>query len=303
MRSAVQIAWRAALPLAALLASAAVHADSERNFDRKVAAQPRGVVDISNVSGEIEVTGWDRPEVSVHGELSAGVERVDVTSEAARTIIKVVVPSHSTHGGGADLHVQIPKDSELVITAVSADITTTGVQGVQRLSTVSSEITAEVFGADLELKSVSGDVKVTGHGQPAQMHLSTVSGDLSLEHGAGDLEARTVSGALNVSLDSARAVHARSTSGDVHLSGRLTHGATLDASTVSGNLKLRTSAEGGYSYEASTFSGDISDCFEVKPERTSQYAPGSTLQGTRGEGAGHVHLKTLSGNIELCDRH
>jgi DUF4097 and DUF4098 domain-containing protein YvlB len=302
MRSALQLALRAGLPLAAMLAGAAVHADSERTFERQVAAQPRGVVDISNVSGEIEVTGWDRAEVSVHGELSGGVERVDVSSEGARTIVKVVMPSHSEHGGNADLRVQIPKDSELVVTAVSADITTGGVHGVQRLNTVSGDVSAEIAGADLELKSVSGGVKVTGHGQAAQLRLSTVSGDLRLEHGAGDLEAHTVSGALKVSLDSARSVHVRSTSGDVHFSGRLTRGATLDASSVSGNLKVRASAEGGYGYEASSFSGDIGDCFDVKSERTSKYAPGSTLQGTRGEGAGHVHLKTLSGDIELCDR-
>ncbi len=50
------------------------------------------------------------------------------------------------------------------------------------------------------------------------------------------------------------------------------------------------------------FSGDISDCFDAKAERTGKYMPGSTLQGTRGEGAGHVHLKTMSGDIQLCDR-
>jgi len=290
------------VPLAALLATAAVHADSERTFERQVAAQPRGVVEISNVSGEIEITGWERAEVSVRGELSAGVERVDVSSEGSRTIVKVMVPSHSEHGGKADLHVQIPKDSELVVTAVSADITTTGVRGVQRLSTVSGDVSAEIAGADLDLKSVSGDVRVKGQGQAAQLRLSTVSGDLRLEHGAGDLEAHTVSGTLRVSLDSAHSVHVRSTSGDVHFGGRLTRGATLDAASVSGNLQVRVSAEGGYGYEASSFSGDIGDCFDVKSERTSKYAPGSTLQGTRAEGAGHVHLKTLSGNIELCDR-
>jgi len=30
--------------------------------------------------------------------------------------------------------------------------------------------------------------------------------------------------------------------------------------------------------------------------------PGHTLQGTRGDGAGHVRLKTMSGDVQLCDR-
>jgi len=58
-----------------------------------------------------------------------------------------------------------------------------------------------------------------------------------------DLEAGTVSGSLVVSLDSARSVRARSTSGDVHFEGKLTRGADFDATSVSGNLKVRASAE------------------------------------------------------------
>ena len=96
---------------------------------------------------------------------------------------------------------------------------------------MSGDVTAELAGSDLELKTVSGDVKLKGHGQPARLHLSTVSGDVHLEHGAGDLEAGTVSGTLVLSLDSARSVRVRSTSGDVHFEGTLTHGANFDAAT------------------------------------------------------------------------
>ena len=297
MRSALWLS----LSLPALCASAVVCASSDKVFDRTVAAQPRGVVDISNVSGKIDVKGWDRPEVSVHAELEDDVERVDVASEGSHTTIKVVLPSHS-HGGEARLHVQIPKDSELNVSAVSADVTASGVLGAQHLSAVSGEVTAELMGGDAEAKTVSGDIKLKGHGQAVRLRISTVSGDVHVDHGAGDFEASTVSGALVVSLDSARAVRAHSTSGDLRFEGKLTRGATLEASSVSGDLNVRASAEGGYEYEASSFSGDISDCFDVKSERTGKYMPGSRLQGTRGEGAGHVRLKTMSGDIQLCDR-
>jgi hypothetical protein len=286
-----------------LVASAAVCGSTDKIFDREVAAQARGVVDISNVSGSIEVSAWDRPNVSVHAELGADVERVDVTSEGSRTIIKVVLPNHGTHDGDgeAHLHVKVPKDSEVDVSAVSADVVTNGLQGTQRLSAVSGDIVAELAGADLELKTVSGDVKLKGHGQPARLHLSTVSGDLHLDHGAGDLEAGTVSGTMVLSLDSASSVRARSTSGDLRFQGKLTQGANFDASTVSGDLNVRASADGGYAYEVSSFSGDISDCFAAKAERTSKYGPGSTLQGSLGQGAGHMHLKTMSGDVEVCD--
>ena len=110
-----------------------------------------------------------------------------------------------------------------------------------------------------------------------------------------------MSGTLVVSLDSARSVRARSTSGDVHFEGKLARGADFDATSVSGDLNVRASAEGGYAYEVSTFSGDISNCFDATPSEHG-HMPGHKLQGTRGDGAGHMRLKTMSGDVQLCDR-
>jgi DUF4097 and DUF4098 domain-containing protein YvlB len=225
-----------------------------------------------------------------------------VSGDGPRTTIKVILPHASGHGGEARLQVKIPKDSELDVSAISADVTTSGVLGVQHVSAVSGNITAELAGADVELKTVSGNLRLKGHGLPARLHVSTVSGDVHLERGAGELEASSVNGTLILSLDGARAVRARTTSGDLRFEGKLTRGATFEASTVSGDLNVRTSADGGYGYEVSSFSGDITDCFNASPERASTYGPGSRLEGTRGEGAGHVRLKTMSGDVQLCDR-
>jgi hypothetical protein len=283
-----------------LLGATAASAD-DRTFDRQVPAPPRGVVEISNVGGAIEVSGWDRTEVSVHAEVAGGVEGVEVSSESGHTSIKVRLPHGFGHGGEARLQVKIPKDSELDVSAVSADVSTSGVLGVQRLSAVSGDIKAEIAAADVELKTVSGNLQVKGRGQPARLRASTVSGDLHLEHGGGDIEVGTVNGALIASLDGARSVRAHTTSGDLRFDGTLSHGATLEASSISGDLAVRAGAEGGYAFEVSSFSGDISDCFKANPEHT-KYGPGSRLEGTRGDGAGHVRLKTMSGDVQLCDR-
>jgi DUF4097 and DUF4098 domain-containing protein YvlB len=283
-----------------LLAGTAASAANDQTFDRQVPAQPRGVVDISNFSGNIEVSGWDRTEVSVHTELAGGSEGVEMSSEGGRTGIKVRQPAFSGHGLPR-LQVKIPKDSELNVSGVSAEVITSGVRGVQHLSTVSGNVTAEIAGAEVELKTVSGSVQVKGHGQPAQLRASSVSGDVHLEHAGGDIEAGTVNGSLIASLDGARSVRAHTTSGQLRFDGTLARGATFEASSISGNLTVHTGADGGFAYEVSSFSGNISDCFNATPEHT-KYGPGSRLSGTRGEGAGHVRLKTMSGNVELCDR-
>jgi DUF4097 and DUF4098 domain-containing protein YvlB len=298
----MRMACGMSVSLLLLGASTLALASDDRTFDKTVTAQPRGVVDISNVAGEVEVIGWDRQEVSVHAELGAQVERVDVLSEGGRTIVKVVLPSHTSGGGDAELHVHVPRESEVDVSSVNADIKLSGVLGVERLNAVSGDITAELGNADVEAKTVSGELRLKGHGSPARLHVTSVSGDVRLEHGAGDFEGSTVSGQLVVTLDSARSIRARSTSGDMRLDAKLAHAATVEATTVSGDVNVRTSAEDGFSYEVSTFSGDITDCFNVKAERAGQYMPGSRLQGTRGGGAGSLRIKTMSGDVQLCDR-
>lgn len=294
------------LPAAlALIASAAgFGSDTPGTFEREVAAQAHGVVNVSNVNGTIDVTGWDRAAVSVKAELGADVDHVEVTNSGDHTVVRVQLRPHSHDWGHDETHlrVQVPRDSSLEVSGVSANVTSNGVLGAQRLKSVSGDIVAEIGGADIEVKSVSGSLKLRGRGQPAKLHVSTVSGDLELKHAAGDLEATTVSGEISADLDSARSVRLRSTSGDITFEGRLLRGMDFDAQSVNGDLKVRAAAEGGFQYEIQSLSGDITNCFNAKPERTGEYGPGQKLNGTRGGGGGHLRLKTMSGEIELCDR-
>src|SRR3954465_13534693 len=97
----------------AQLAQPARGADAD--FEKRFAADPRGVVEISNVAGLIEVSAWDNPEVEIRAELGGGVDRIDTTSDPGRTSIKVVVPNHTFHSASANLHVHVPRQSELDI--------------------------------------------------------------------------------------------------------------------------------------------------------------------------------------------
>ena len=113
---------------------------SENSVDRKVAADAKGEVLISNVSGTVDVRGWDRNEVQVTGQLDEDVERVDVETSSGRTVIKVILPKGSHDEGDAMLEIQVPRASSVEVSAVSADVSSKGVIGTQRLKTVSGEI-------------------------------------------------------------------------------------------------------------------------------------------------------------------
>jgi DUF4097 and DUF4098 domain-containing protein YvlB len=284
-----------------LLASAVCTAD-ERDFEKRVNADPRGQVEISNVAGTVEVTGWDRPEVEVQATLGSGVERIDVISEGKRTLVKVVLPRNSSGDGDASLEVRIPVASELQVSTVSADLTARTITGRQSLKTVSGNVEVQAASGNLEIRTISGDVTLEGKGQPGVMRVTTVSGNVTLNHGAGSLETTTISGDLEVRLNPARSVRLRTTSGNLGFVGRLTRDAHFEVETVSGDLSVRAGADNGFEYEVASFSGDIDNCFGVEAEETNRYGPGTRLAGTRGGGGAEVRIKTMSGNVQLCDR-
>ena len=302
----MRIVYRMLPAAIALLTSAWACGDTPTTFEREVAAQAKGIVEVTSTTGTVDVTAWDRAAVAVKAELGAEVDHVEVTSSGDHTVVRVQLKHHGMGGSDGDrethLRVQVPKDSELDASTVSANLTSAGVQGIQRLKSVSGDLTAEMGPSDFDAKSVSGTLKLRGHGQPARLHISTVSGDIELKHGAGDLEATTVSGEISVELTPARSVRLRSTSGDITFDGRLLRGTDFDGQSVNGDLKVRAAAEDGLQYEIQSLTGDIRDCFNVKAERSSEYGPGEKLNGTRGAGGAHVRLKTMSGEIELCDR-
>ena len=299
--------YRMAIMLVSLaLAAGAAHASS---FHEQVAADPRGEVDVSNISGSIVISGWDRPEVSVTADLPGDTQRVRVTTGGGHTRVCVAYGdsngcnSTGWHGeaGSVRLEIQVPRQSELDVAAVSADITSRGVSGTQRLHTVSGDIDAELGSGDDEVNSVSGTVDLHGSGQDGTLHVASVSGDVSVTGVAGELEARTVNGTLIAQLSPARLVRLNTTSGDINLSAKLTSGGTVETETVSGDQKIAVAGTAGYSYEAKTFSGDIHNCFGQRSQR-SEYGPGDRLEGTRGGGGGgQVRIQSLSGDVSLCD--
>jgi DUF4097 and DUF4098 domain-containing protein YvlB len=228
--------------------AAAGLAHAETNFEKKVAVDPHGVVDISNVAGKIEVSAWDNPEVEVRGEIGAGVDKVDVSTDRGRTSIRVYVPNHTFRSASADLRIRVPRDSELDISGVSSEVVTTDVEGTIRVKTVSGDVKADVYGRSAEVKTVSGDVVLRGRGKGAgssDIHVTTISGNIRIDRAGGDLEATSVSGDMTIRLEPTRNVRVRTTSGDVGFEGKLAKGASVDAETVSGELTVRAVPESG----------------------------------------------------------
>jgi DUF4097 and DUF4098 domain-containing protein YvlB len=291
---------RLVLPCAAMFALAATPAHAGSPIDKRAAADPAGSVEVSNVAGTVSVSGWERNEVEITGELGDGVERLEFTTADKVTRIKVVLPDRSYNVEDTDLIIKVPAHSRVSVNTVSADTTVSGVTGAQRLQSVSGNLSTTAGTEDVECKTVSGDVRVEGNGQKGMLTVTTVSGDASALKVAGEVNANTVSGDLVLGLGPTQRSRLRSTSGDVVLATRLTPDSRFDVESISGDVRVSLHGDVEAEYDISSFSGEISNCFGPKPVSTSEYAPGQELRFREGQGTARIRVKTLNGDVNLC---
>jgi DUF4097 and DUF4098 domain-containing protein YvlB len=281
-----------------LAASPAVRAGTP--IDERAAADPAGVVEVSNVAGTVHVTGWDRNEVEVTGELGEGTERLEFAVADKVTRIKVILPLKSSNTEDTSLVIHVPAASRLSVNTVSADIEVQGLLGAQRLQSVSADIRTAAAGEDVECKSVSGDVVVAGSFKKGLLTMTTVSGDLVALRVAGEVNANTVSGDVTLGLGETNRSRVRSTSGDLTLASLLAADGKFDAESISGDIRLDLVGAVNAEFDLSSFNGEIRNCFGPKAVSTREYAPGKELRFREGQGTALVRIKTMNGDISVC---
>jgi len=273
--------------------------EAGKAIQERRAADPQGEIEIVNVSGTVEVHGWDRSEVEVGGTAGDNVVRVDVTSAGSHTVIHVVSRSAHTWGSDAEAHlvVRVPAKSSITATLVSADFKVAGVLGDLKLQSVSGSVSGDV-GGNVRATTVSGDVRLTAHAAKA-VEVKTISGDIQLMGGGGEVDVSTVSGSATIELADVTRGRFKSVSGDMTADLALAPDGQIESESVSGDISLKFAAAPAAEFDVQSFSGDIRNCFGPKPTE-SRYGPGSRLEFKNGDGRARVRVNTKSGDVRLC---
>ena len=291
---------RTTIAILAALAMAVAPSALAEEVNRTLDAAPDGHVEVSNISGTVEVIGWSRYSVEVTGELGKNVEELIFEREGDRVTVKVKVPRKNSRNISTDLVIRVPEKSTLDVGTVSADIDVEGVLGEQSLSTVSGDIESEIDGADCSFQSVSGDIEVEGERKDVDVRANSVSGDVTLFRIAGEVRAETVTGDAVIDEGSFDRVMLETVNGDMLFHSELRKGGRLSAESVNGDIDVELIGNIEAEYDLSSFNGDIDNCFGPKAKRTSKYAPGWAAEFTEGGGAGRVTMSTLNGDMTLC---
>jgi DUF4097 and DUF4098 domain-containing protein YvlB len=285
-----------------LAASCAAVAGTPISQTRSVDAHAR--IDVSNIKGSVTVSGWDKPEVSITGTLGDGAKGLAVEGGGDQLTIRVEPPDKQgwfswgaeSRMGDTMLDLKVPREAEMKIEVVSADVALSGVAGRSLdVNSVSGKLRLDSDAKEIEVDSVSGNIDLTGKADRG--HLETVSGNIRARGLGGQIKFETVSGDIDAENGDYREISAGTVSGDINLRGKPSKEARVDVETMSGDVHLYLPSDVSAHLRATTFSGSIrSDFGSVKDE---EHGPGSSLDATTGSGDARVTLETFSGDVEV----
>lgn len=289
-----QIRWAAvaAVMIAPMVASG--QHDGRTRIDTIVPLNVRGTVDLSLISGTIEVSAWSRDQVSIE----ATSQRGNLRFSASRSRVSLR-DDHEGRGrhrssGKTIYKVVVPRGARLILATVSGPITAKGVGGETDAESVSGTIDIE-DARSLSFESVSGGVRARNVEGGAKGE--SVSGHVILENVRGDVEANSVSGPIRLTGITAKLVRAGTVSGPISYSGSVDPAGKYEFESHSGTIRLALPADAGARLSLETFSGSFQSDFPVTIGGDDGPGSGRSGEARIGRGNARIEAQTFSGSI------
>ncbi len=292
--------------------------ETTERFSKTVRVGPTGAFELSNVAGDIVVTGGSGSDVRIeavkrvrHHDAAEAKRLLDaltieVNELPSRVEVRTIYPRMSRMSGSVDYTITLPAGASAAIRSVSGDIRLSNVKGEVRIESVSGNVITRATPRLGQVKSVSGDVEVTDASSELGIVAQTVSGDLVLRGvKARDVDANTVSGDVTLSVDCER-VRVRTVSGTVAFAGALSRGGRYEFNSHSGDLRITVADNTGFEVDANTFSGDLRSTVQLAGRTTMdderRRGRRQTLRGTFGDGSALIVLRTFSGDVVVAKK-
>ena len=252
---------------ALVLCAAAASGAAAQDFQKSYELGAGGSVEIANVSGDVNLFGYDGSAVVV----SAYKEGRD------SDIVEVV--DESTQGQ-VKLHVEYPRDCRNCNASVRFEVRVprSGNISFDKISTASGNVKAEGFSGRLHLSTASGNVTVRGVG--GEIRASSASGNVRVNDATGTVNASTASGNVEVELT------------------RLEGDGDMRFSSASGDVRVRMPSNIDARVSLSTASGDIETNFPLEVKQ-DPYNNSKRAEGQLGSGARLLKISSASGNVSF----
>jgi DUF4097 and DUF4098 domain-containing protein YvlB len=291
-------------------------------FDRNYNVTGPIRLELTNASGDVDITGSADGKVHVRGEVRASgfgfdnpQKRLDDTLanppiEQRGDTIRVGKEISRTRNVSIGYSIQVPRDTEVSAAVGSGAQIVRGMRGPVKVQAASGAIRVEQIERDIQLTTASGSVSATDIG--SDVRVSSASGSVTVSNTRGNVRVNALSGFIRVSNSGGR-IEAETASGEVEflgvandvkahaLSGRVSVQGNPGANsywelkTVSGTVQLSVPASANLHLSAEAVSGEIRTDIPIVIEEQGKHS----LRAHMGSGGGRVDVHTVSGEIRV----
>src|SRR5881394_3608189 len=289
---------------AVVLAGCNSGASVSGTFDRHYNVSGPIRLELTNASGDVDITGSADGKVHVRGEVRAsgfGFEnpqtRLDDTLanppiEQRGDTIRIGKEMSRVRNISIAYTIQVPRDTEVSSTLASGAQTIRGVRGPVKVQAASGVIRVEKIERDTQLTTLS----VTVSNARGDVRVNAISGMISVSNPGGRIEADTASGEVEIH-GAAKDVKAHAASGRVFVQGNPGADNYWELRTVSGAVQLGVPASANLHLSAEAVSGEIRTDIPIVIEEQGKHS----LRAHMGSGGGRVDVHTVSGEIRVSD--
>src|ERR1043166_3408537 len=274
----------------------------KEDFHFSYPLNPGGKVQLENMNGSVEITGWDKDAVDIDGTKYANTEqrlreiKIDVAPSAGSITIRTVPPLDRRGNAGARYVIHVPRRAELAsIVSSNGSIRVDTIDGHARLKTSNGAVRARRLNGSLDVQTSNGSVEVSDVVGDTVLHSS--NGGIHAEVKQGSFEATTSNGGIDVRLMEKDANPVRLESSNGHIDLTMDAAREVHAGTSNSSIVVRMPASAAATVRAHTSNASITSDFDVSVRGV--VLSKHRLEGSIGGGGPLLDLATSNGGIKL----
>ena len=285
----------------------------ERQPTRKIRIGRDGRVSIANVSGEITVTAAPGDEATIDAVKRGDrnfLDRVRIVIDDRPGRLDISTDYGLSFRAGnnvsVDYNVSVPDGATLDLKSISGNVKVTGVKGSVRVQSVSGHVSTNNTPRVEWARTVSASVDLNGVQHDGDLSVQTVSGSIHVNGiKVRSLDATVVSGDIVLQSASIERLNARSISGGFEYSGALVRNGRYEVNAHSGDVRFNLTDNTGFELSAESFSGSVRS--DIPGAATVDRSRGrgprrEELRSTVGDGSAKLELRTFSGSIVITKK-
>ena len=261
-----------------------------------------GSVELDNLNGSVEISGWDKNTVDIDGTKYANSElrlremKVDVQASGASVMIRTVPPIDRHGNAGARYVLHVPRHAELAnIVTSNGPLRVTDMDGPAHLRTSNGSIRVSDVRGLVDARTSNGPVELTGVTGDATVH--TTNGSIQADVKKGRFDASTRNGSITARLIETDQSPVRLESSNGHIDLTMDAPREVHASTSNSSITVHMPSSSGAMVHAHTTNSSISSDFDVSVH--GGMLSRHQLDGTIGAGGPLLDLTTSNGPIRL----